>query len=181
MPGNSDDLLPVLSTDYETALEQNRSNGWRSIPAQTKLLVHKYVEESDIRKAARAVGISLGRAQSILANPLVDDYFHSIVDDLRDISVLNRAFIEQEYLTTLAQLNGDLDVVKMNRDGDVIIGRHFDGSAKVSLLKDMRGFVGIKDNSDAGKVTVNVNLQAAGFREEHAPQVVIEGEVVGGD
>jgi hypothetical protein len=143
--------------------------------------VHEFVECSNVRKAAKKVGISLGRAQRILRDRLVDDYFHSIVDELRDISILNRSFLEQEYLMTLAQLNGDEEVPKMNRDGDMVWGKHFDGSAKVSLLKDMRGFIGIKDSSSDTKTVVQINFGAAGYREEHDPSVVIEGEVVGGD
>jgi hypothetical protein len=181
MQENSDNLLPVCTTDYETLLAENQENGWRSIPHQTKLLVHEFVECSNVRKAAKKVGISLGRAQRILRDRLVDDYFHSIVDELRDISILNRSFLEQEYLMTLAQLNGDEEVPKMNRDGDMVWGKHFDGSAKVSLLKDMRGFIGIKDSSSDTKTVVQINFGAAGYREEHDPSVVIEGEVVGGD
>lgn len=163
--------------NFEETLKYNEENGWPQVEPQEKLVVHKYVELSDPRKAAKECGISLQRLNLIMRDRLVQAYFSYVSEQMMDVSILNRAFIEQEYLTTLAQLNGDEDVPLADRDGNMVMTRHFNGPAKVSLLKDMRSFVGVKDSAKIAP-TISINFGAAGYRPEHDATLTIEGETL---
>lgn len=147
---------------YDVLLASNKDSGWPDIPPTVKLFVHKFLETSNVSKAARECGIPTSEGVRILKHALVNDYLNDVNRHYRDISVLDRSFIELQLLETLAQANGDVPVYKMNRDGDTVEGKHVDLPSKIAVLKEMKGMANIKDGARQGGVSVTIDLKALG-------------------
>jgi hypothetical protein len=136
-------LLPNLSESYATAIARNRATGWGDLSPAAKLFCIEYSKEGDLAAASKRAGASIALGRRALANPLVIAYIGSLIGDEASESVINREFLEFHMLSTLEQVNGDVDVSLMFSNGPAV-GRHYDASTKIRLLKQMQDFLEVR-------------------------------------
>ena len=149
-------------------LEYNRSNNWPDVSPQHKVLVHEYSICGDLGAAAKAANMSRPLASRTLRDNLVRSYLDDIHADSRQDSIITRQFVELQYLEYLDQVNGDVEVPVVTRDGDVIMAKKFDSTGKLGALRDMAKFSGMEKNvgSSSGGVVVQFDFSAFGVQRE---------------
>lgn len=164
---SSTDLLPKKSSDIVADLEYNKANNWPHLPTAAKRFLQVYSVAGDFRGACKEVGISAQKGARLLKDPLARGYLDHLMEDFRDEAIITRDFLELQLLETLEQVNGEVDIPKVTREGDVVMAKHFDAQAKIAVLKEMKSFAGIRDaGKGTGSVTVNFDFGAFGARPE---------------
>jgi hypothetical protein len=144
-------------------LESNRSNNWPDIPERTKVFAYEYSIAGNFRAACKRVGIGREHGLRLLRDPLVDEFLADLRRDLAETTIITREFLELEYLTTLEQMNGDVDVANVTKDGDVVMAPRFNGTGKVAVLRDMAKFIGVAEADKSGHGGVNVQINMGDF------------------
>jgi hypothetical protein len=161
-------LLPIKSKDIAQSLEQNKLNGWMDVPAQTKRFMQEYSISGNLKEACRAIDVSSATGSRLLKDPLARGYLDYLMEDFREESLIRRDFVELQILETLEQVNGDVEVPGVDRDGNPFMGKTFNAQAKIALIREMKDFAGIGGSSGkaAGKVLVNIDLSRFGVSED---------------
>jgi hypothetical protein len=156
-------------------LERNRSSGWPDVSPKAKVFVHEYSVCGNITSACKRVSIGRDRGMRMLRDPIIRAYLDSLEEGLRNDTIITRAFVELQMLETLEQVNGDVDVPNVTKDGEVVWGPRFNGTGKIALLKEMKGLAGMNKEQgiDGTGVTINIDLNAAGYV---APEVEVNSE-----
>lgn len=165
---SNSELSSFVGSDVAQSLESNKSNGWMDVRPQHKVLVHEYAIAGSLKDAAAKAGLTTGTASRVLRDPLVRGYLEHLQEHMREESILTRQFVELQYLEYLDQVNGDVEVPMVDRDGNPIMAKKFDSTGKLGALRDMAKFSGMEKNvgSSAGGVTVNFDLSAFGAEKE---------------
>ena len=162
---SKNELLPRDLSDLNAAIEYNRKNNWPDIPARTLVFLHEYSIVGDLSAASKKIGTNNATGYRILRDPLVRARLDDLQENLSNATVITRAFVELQYLETLEQVNGDVEVPNVTKDGDVVMAKRFSSSGKIQVLRDMSQFAGMKKEQglDGHGVTINIDLNAAGY------------------
>jgi hypothetical protein len=163
---NNIEYLPSVLKPSEDVLKYNKENGWPDVPAQTKVFLHEYAIVGNLKNACAKVNIGKDKGSRILRDPLVQGYLADIQEGLYQGTLINRSFVEIQYLEFLEQANGDVPVPHVTKDGDVVIARSFNANAKLGILRDMSQWAGMKKEQGLNGVgvTISIDLDAAGYR-----------------
>ncbi len=171
MPSNEEYLnnvekyLPTTTGNIQDVIEYNKSNGWPDLPSQTKVFAHEFAVVGSLGKACAKVGLSKDRGSRLLRDPLVSSFIGNIMEGLSQDSLITRAFLELQMLETLEQLNGDVEVPHVTKDGIIIMAKSYNGTAKANLLLKMATMTGMDKQRGLNGigVVINFDLQAAGY------------------
>lgn len=171
------EYLPSVREQQElsTWLEYNRNYNWPDLPSQSKVLVHKVVENNgNITQASKVVGIGRSRAARILQDPLVGAYRDDMEAELRRDSLISRHWLELESIDLYEKMIGEQDIPMVTRDGDQIIAKSFNPSGANAAMKTLMVLGGVSTAEGAGtdKGAVNVQINMGDFTGE-TPEVKI--------
>lgn len=171
------EYLPSVSGNIADVVEHNRLNGWPDVPAQAKVFAHEYSVAGNLYDACRAVGIGYPKGSRLLRDPLVTAFVADLQKDLSKDTLFRREFIELTMLETLEQVNGDVDVPTVTRDGEQAFGRMFNANAKIALIKEMKTIIGMDKPQGVGGngVTVNIDFNSFGYEKSLDTRVTIDG------
>lgn len=168
------------SDSLKDLIEKNRENNWPDVTPENKVLASEYSIAGSIKDAAAAVGIKPATASRRLRDPLVSAYLDDILAEIRKDSILSRPFIELQYLETLEQANGDVDIHLVDREGNSFMGKKTDLQSKIAVLKRMEELAGLNGgggSGDSGGTHIHFDLRRFGVSDKEVEGgVVIEGE-----
>lgn len=162
---SSTNLLPIVSGDFESALALNKENNWPDLDPKVKLFALEYSIAGNFTNACKKGGIGRDVGARLLKDRLVRAFIDDLLEDTRQESIITKDFMELQMLETLEQVNGDVDVPMVTREGDAVMARNFNPSAKIALLKEMRTFAGVREGGGSGGVSINFDFRAFGVAD----------------
>ena len=142
-------------------LEDNRKNGFLDLPQQHRAFALEYVQSYDLFASADLVGIPRTAARRTLNNPLVRCFIEYLNAEAQYYSLLNKTFIEAQYLSLYAKLIGAEEVEVFDVEtGKTISVRNFRAAPAVACLRDMAKMAGMFPKE--GLISVNVGVGIMG-------------------
>jgi phage terminase small subunit len=134
----------------------NRLNGFADLTAQQRLFALEYHKEPNHLTAADAAGIGRTAAMRTFRDPLVQEFLKHLREKQEHYTLIDKGFIEVQYLSLYGKLIGEEDVAFVDKEGDTQMVRKFHASEAVSLLRDMAKTIGVLKEEGAN-VTFNMN------------------------
>jgi hypothetical protein len=122
------------------------------VPPRTKVFAIEYAKAGNIEAARKKANLSKAQAEELLAHPLVEAYLDDLIADDAEVSLITREFLQTELIYTLQQVNGDVAVPMVTRDGSPASAKTFNAPAKISLLKEMRMFLDVSHPERRDKI-----------------------------
>ena len=177
---SSAEYLPSVLSLSEDVLNHNKENGWPDVTPKAKKFLHEYAIAGDFRAACSASGLKRSHGSRLLRDPLNSGYLTHIQENLMDHTIITRQFVELEMLKTLEELGGEVDIPNVTKEGDIVWGPRYNGSGKVSLLKEMKGLAGMNKEQGVDGHGVTIIFNEANFTGS-GPSVEIkdvDGEVI---
>jgi hypothetical protein len=155
------EYLPIVKGNISDVIESNKTNNWPDLHAQAKVFAHEFSIVGNLTKACKRVGIGREKGSRLLRDPLVDAYINDIQEAcLTDSTIITRAFVELALLDQYEKANGEVEVPNVTKDGDVIMGKWWNGSVALGVIKEMKGLAGMNRELgvDGHGVTVQINM-----------------------
>lgn len=138
-------------------LESNRLNGFADLPANHRIFALEYFKEPDRFKAAEVAGIAKSGALRVLRDPLVQEFLKYLRDKQEHYTLIDKGFIEVQYLNLFGKLIGEEDVQMVDKDGVAFTAKKFHASEAVSALRDMAKSINFFGD-ESPKLSVNVGV-----------------------
>lgn len=163
---NNEISLREKQLDCNELIARNRENGWPDIEPQHKGFALKYVEQYSIKDAASAVGIGVAKAKELLRQPLVMAYLNDIQDTLAQRSIINRDFINIQWLKLLPKVMGEEEIPIVDvKNGIAFSAKEFNANAAAKVLTELSKSTNFYADGSGGtaSVTVNIDLSALGI------------------
>lgn len=165
MVGRNGITMSNVSSLYEQNLDglkdllaSNRLNGFADLPAKHRLFALEYFKEPNHYKAAEAADIGRASAIRTLRDPLVQEFLKYLREKQEHYTLIDKSFIEVQYLTLYGKLLGEDEVPMVDKDGCAFKAKKFHASEAVSALRDMAKSVEFfKDEGAKVNVSVGVN------------------------
>ena len=152
-----------VSSTYERSLEGlkeqlavNRLNGFADLTAQQRLFALEYHKEPNHLTAADNANIPRNQAMRMFREPLVQEFLKHLREKQEHYTLIDKGFIEVQYLSLYGKLIGEEEVNFVDKDGETRPVKKFHASEAVSLLRDMAKTIGVL-KEDGASVTVNLN------------------------
>lgn len=142
-------------------LASNRLNGFVDLPAQHRLFALEYHKEPNHFKAADECGIARNQALRILREPLVQEFIKYLREKQEHYTLIDKGFIEVQYLTLYGKLLGEEEVNMVDKDGLAFTAKKFHSSEAVAALRDMAKSVEFFKEDPAARVNVNLGVNFA--------------------
>ena len=147
-----------LSRDeLKEKLEANRLNGFAGLPANHRLFALQYHQFPDHREAAEAAGMTRASGIRVIRDPLVQEFLRHLREKQEHYTLIDKGFIEVQYLKLNGKLLGEEEVSLVDKDGCSFIAKKFHASEAVSALRDMAKSIEFFKEEPAPNVNVNVN------------------------
>lgn len=141
-------------------------SGWPDLPTQHKGFLLKYVESYSIKEAAGEVGLSTNTGSKILRDPLALAYLNEVQSVLAQRSVINRDFVNMQWLKLLPKVMGEEEVEIVDaKSGMAFRAKEFNANAAAKVLTELSKSTNFYADGSGGTaaVTVNINLEALGM------------------
>lgn len=166
---NSNEIsLREKQLDCKELIARNRENGWPDLEPQHRGFLLKYVESYSIKEAADAVGLGVSKARSVLRDPLAMAYLNDIQAMLAERTVINRDFVNMQWLKLLPKVMGEEEVpIVDTKNGLAFSAKEFNANAAAKVLTELSKSTNFyaDGSSNNASVTVNIDLTALGINQ----------------
>jgi len=157
-------------------IAHNMENGWPDLDPKRKAFCFYYIENYDHRDAAKRAGFSVSTGSKLLRETLVAAFIGACQEKLAERSIINRDFVNVQWLKLLPKIMGEEEVPMVTRDGDFYEAKKFHASEAVRIVGELSKSTNFYAGGSGGTaaVTVNINLEAMGVDKEKPVGVTIE-------
>ena len=157
-------------------IDQIRRDGYVALDPLSRQVAIEFVSSGHtLRQIAADLAQPLADVKKAFNNPITRAFISDLQAEMAQHKIINAAWVEQQVLKVWPQLTGEEDVNIVTMKGEQFSARKFHSAEVTSILKH---FSGNADQKAGGGVKVVINFGDMGVEK---PQVVIEGEVVGGE
>lgn len=169
------DNVPSLSGKLDNCKEliaHNRENSWPDLDPKRKAFAYYYIEDYSHRKAAEKAGFHPNTGASLLREPLLMAFINEMQSTLAERSIVNRDFVNVQWMKLLPKVMGDEEVAMVTKDGDPYMAQKFHAAEATRVLTELSKSTNFyaDGSGQSAAVTVNVNLSAMGVSEKEVPQ-----------
>lgn len=156
-------------------IEKHKAEGWLNLEPDKRSFAMAYIHCNSYIQAARDIGKS-GQGLRYFRDPVVRAMISDLQDEMHQISLINRQFVEQKMLETLEKLEGNEAVPMVTGQGIPIEEKKFHSGEVVNLLKEMGKMTGLvqEESIDAGKVNITINMGAMLGEDDDGKRVTID-------
>jgi hypothetical protein len=148
-------------------IDKNRENDWQDLVAQEKVFLHHWCSSFDLKKSAKTAKLTIAEATRLLKTPLAKAYVDWLTEGMLTGTVLNREWLELQWLENYSRLVGEETIPYVNRDGDMVMVKKYHASEVITALKEMSKLSGMYSESSTGigtgGVTINFDLSRFGL------------------
>jgi len=153
-----------LSTKSEETLP-SAEDAWKDLSEKERMFAHHYLLDYNHRKAAQEVGLSPSQGIKWLRKPLISKFISHLQSEAESRSVINKDFLEAQWLQLLPKLAGEEEVDIINlKDGMAFKAKKFHSNEMVAALRELGKSSGYDQGSgqNAG-VHINIDFGALGI------------------
>jgi len=144
---------------------------FEELDERKKLLVYRYVECFNYHKAGKSIGVSAGTAKKYLSEPLTRRFYQHVIDDEREISLINKSMVESYILDLVPMVMGEKKVACLSPKGEPFMAKVFNAQAAIRLGSEMQKHAGVEDG--ARGVAININFNNFGVDESTLNSTII--------
>jgi len=130
---------------------------FEQLDERKKLLVYRYIEDFNLTRAAKEIGVSPGTAKKYLNESLVRRFYQHVLDDQREISLINKSMVESYLMELKSKVNGEEEIPLVTAKGEPYTAKVFDSGAALRLVAAMSKHAGVDTTVRAPVVNINFN------------------------
>lgn len=144
---------------------------------QETMFCHHYVVHFDLKKAAKAIGVSRTKATELLSNPYVREYLDWINQEYGQQAMLvTKRYVEHHLVHRfLPMAAGEIPIKKWHPDHGQVTVKETNMAAYFKAIEMAGKHAGYVEPDKSKKIPVTVNLNFSKFGIQNVD--VIEGEV----